>query len=97
MQRRRYLVAYDIRDPKRLRLVFQTMKAYGESLQYSVFVCDISRAEKVAMQTDLGAVIDHTEDSIALVDLGQASGDGSLRFEFMGFHRPLPEPGPIVI
>jgi CRISPR-associated protein Cas2 len=97
MQRRRCLVAYDIRDPKRLRLVFQTMKAYGESLQYSVFVCDISRAEKAAMRLDLGGVMDHAEDSIVLVDLGQVSGDGLLRFEFMGVHRPLPEPGPTVI
>lgn len=45
MARRRYLISYDISDPKRLRSTFNLMKGYGKWLQYSVFVCDLSKAE----------------------------------------------------
>jgi CRISPR-associated protein Cas2 len=72
------------------------MKGYGEPLQYSVFVCDLSRAEKSAMQLHLGTIIDHGEDSIAILDLGEVT-DSRIRFEYMGVHRPLPAGGPTVV
>ena len=37
-----YLVCYDICDDKRLRKVFQTMRGYGDHLQYSVFECQLT-------------------------------------------------------
>lgn len=97
MARRRYLVAYDIRHPTRLRQVFKTMKAYGEHLQYSVFLCDLDGTEKPAMLLHLGSLIKHDEDSVAIVDLGEASDRGRLCFEFMGTHRPLPGGGAIIV
>lgn len=97
MARRRYLVAYDIRDPKRLRQVFRVMKEYGEALQYSVFVCDLDGVEKPAMQLHLGSVMKHSVDSVVIVDLGAAADRGSLCFEFMGTHRPLPGVGPVIV
>jgi CRISPR-associated protein Cas2 len=45
MARRRYLVAYDIRDDRRLRQIASCMEGYGERIQYSVFVCDLSDQE----------------------------------------------------
>jgi CRISPR-associated protein Cas2 len=35
--RRRFLVAYDIADPVRLRRVCAVMEDHGERLQYSIF------------------------------------------------------------
>lgn len=90
MARRRYLVAYDVRHPARLRKVFKTVKGYGASLQYSVFLCDLDGMEKTQMISDISAVMKHTEDSIAIVDLGDATDRGSLCFEFLGTRRPLP-------
>lgn len=97
MARRRYLVAYDIRHPKRLRAVFKAMKEYGESLQYSVFLCDLDGTEKPAMLLHLGELIKHSEDSIVIVDLGVAQDRGRLCFEFMGTHRALPTSGSVVV
>ena len=37
--RRCYLVCYDIRDDKRLRKVYRTMRDFGDHLQYSIFEC----------------------------------------------------------
>jgi CRISPR-associated protein Cas2 len=51
MARRRYLVAYDIRDDRRLRSIAGCMEGYGTRIQYSVFVCDLSDREKVTVSS----------------------------------------------
>lgn len=96
-RRRRYLVAYDIREDKRLRRVHKTMKGYGWSLQYSVFICDLDTMELLAMRTDLGEIIHHALDSIAIVDLGAPEERGSECFQFMGVASRLPASGPVII
>lgn len=90
-ERRRYLVAYDIREPRRLRHVFKTMKEYGEHLQYSVFLCDLDGVEKPGLLMHLGSILDHRVDSVVIVDLGEAVGRGALCFEFLGARLPLPD------
>ena len=39
--RRRYLVSYDIANPKRLRRVAKLLESFGTRLQYSVFECPL--------------------------------------------------------
>ncbi len=68
--RRRYLVAYDIRDPVRLRLVHRIVKDHGEPLQYSVFLCDLAPQELTGLKWRLGQAIAHDVDSILVLDLG---------------------------
>jgi CRISPR-associated protein Cas2 len=91
MARRRYLVAYDIRDERRLRQIAVCMEGYGERIQYSVFVCDLSERERVEMRRDVELLMKPSEDSVMVVDLGPA-GDSS-RFLFLGQHERLPSPG----
>lgn len=57
-----YLVCYDICEPKRLRNVYKTMRGFGEHLQYSVFRCELTDAEKVRMITALGKILNDQED-----------------------------------
>jgi CRISPR-associated protein Cas2 len=95
--RRRYIVAYDIRNDKRLRAVHKAMKQFGYPLQYSVFVCDLSGSEKIGLKEALGNLIRYSEDSIAVVDLGGAEERGVECFEFMGVFHPLPRTEPKVI
>jgi len=71
-----YLVCYDIADPKRLRQVFKTCKNYGDHLQFSIFECDLSAAEKVRLETALKDIIDHTNDQVMFVRLGPTEGRG---------------------
>ena len=96
-RRKRYLVAYDIREDKRLRRVHKTMKGYGWSMQYSVFICDLDAMELLAMKTDLGEIIHHALDSIAIVDLGAPDERGSDCFRFMGVANRLPASGAVII
>jgi len=97
MRRRRYLVTYDIREPRRLRKVHQAMRGFGYPLQYSVFVCDLDWSEKVEMRLRIGELIRHNEDSVALVDLGDCTAPSARRFEFLGTMQGLPEGGAHVV
>jgi CRISPR-associated protein Cas2 len=97
VRRRRYVVAYDIREPKRLRQVHSAMKAFGYPLQYSVFVCDPDGMEKVSLREVIGKLMHHREDSLAITDLGDAATRGVECSEFMGVASPLPQPGPRII
>ncbi len=94
MVRSRYLVSYDIREPKRLRQVAKVMLSYGSRLQYSVFVCDLSAAELVRLRFDLREVIAPI-DSVMLVPLGPAYD--TTCFEFMGPPPALPVQGSMIV
>lgn len=97
MARQRYLVAYDICDPVRLRRVHATMKGYGFALQYSVFICDLDFVEKISLRGNLGAIIHAGQDRVALVHLGDPAQRGVACFEFMGVHPTLPRSGPTIV
>lgn len=89
-ERTRYLLAYDIRHPKRLRRVHKVAQDFGEPLQYSVFVCDLSRVELLDLKSALLEEVKTTEDSIGIFDLGPPTGRGVACVEFIGTRRPLP-------
>jgi CRISPR-associated protein Cas2 len=93
--RRRYLVAYDIREDRRLRNVATCMEGYGTRIQYSVFICDLSDQETVLMRGDIEARMKPSEDSVMVIDLGQA-GDTS-RFLFLGHHDKLPVSSAVIV
>jgi CRISPR-associated protein Cas2 len=59
-----HLVAYDIRDPKRLRRVAKVCADYGVRVEYSVFECDLSEEQFGDLWIDLVKEIDRGEDRI---------------------------------
>jgi CRISPR-associated protein Cas2 len=71
-----YLVSYDIADDKRLRLVFKTMRAYGDHLQFSVFECQLTPADLARLKGELSNIINHAEDQVLFVYLGPVEGRG---------------------
>ena len=79
-----YLVCYDICDDKRLRKVFQTMRKYGDHLQYSVFECQLTPSDLVRCRADLAKIIHHTEDQVLFINLGPAEGRGDRVITAMG-------------
>lgn len=95
--RRRYLLAYDIRDSKRLRNVHSTVKGFGWAMQYSVFICDLDEIELFELKFLLFEIIDHRVDSIAVIDVGLPSERGRSCFEFIGAAPGLPRAGPTII
>ncbi len=95
--RQRFLVAYDIRDPKRLRQVHKTAKEFGWAMQYSVFVADLDRMELVELRMRMAEIIDHGEDSVAVINVGSPADRGRSAFEFLGVAPDLPTSGPVII
>lgn len=71
-----YLVCYDICEDKRLRKVFQTMRNYGDHLQYSVFECHLTPSDLVRCRSELAGIIHHDEDQVLFVSLGPSEGRG---------------------
>lgn len=82
--RRRYVVTYDVRDPKRLRRTFKVMRNYGDHLQLSVFECLLTRSERILLEEELKKVIHEREDQVLFLDLGSAEGDELPRVTALG-------------
>lgn len=95
MARRRYLIAYDIANPRRLRRVITIMEGVGERLQYSVFLCDLSGAERARWEMTIRTVLKLTEDSVVVIDLGATESSAPL--VSLGVPRRLPASGPTIV
>lgn len=95
-ERSLFLVAYDIRDPKRLRAVFKKMNGFGDPLQFSVFQCELSPAERQLMISALAEIIHHVEDRILIADLGRRKGRARKAVRFLGRQTFPAEGGPVV-
>ena len=80
----RFIVSYDICHPKRLRKVHKVMKGFGEALQYSVFSCDLTAAERVRCETALRDVIDVRVDQVLFIDIGPSRGRALMAVESVG-------------
>lgn len=95
--RRRWLVAYDIRDDVRLRRVHDIVRSHGDRLQYSVFLCDLTPIEKLDLKSELREVLNQHADSMVFIDLGEPDRQGSAAIEFMGVSLPMPTKGPMIV
>jgi CRISPR-associated protein Cas2 len=93
----RYLVTYDISDPRRLRKVFETLKGFGLHLQLSVFLCDLTRMGVAELRAELNALIHAREDQVLFVDLGPADGRAESAIESLGRAYSRLEHGPVVV
>ncbi|MCX7719354.1 MAG: CRISPR-associated endonuclease Cas2 [Candidatus Sumerlaeaceae bacterium] len=78
MQRRRYIVCYDIADERRLDRVHRCVKDFGYALQYSVYCCDLSELDRVRLFENLRNLIHRDEDRVLFIDLGLTDGQADL-------------------
>jgi CRISPR-associated protein Cas2 len=95
--RRCYLVCYDIRDARRLRRVFRTMKGYGEHWQFSVFFCVLKDIDRVRMQSDLEAEMNLKEDQVLVLDLGPDEQEARKAATIIGQSLPQADAGMVVV
>ena len=94
--RNRFVVTYDVRDAKRLRQTHRKMNGFGDPLQYSVFVCELSSKERVLLKKALSEIINPREDQILIIDLGPVEGRGSNAMQALG-RQALPSRREVVI
>jgi CRISPR-associated protein Cas2 len=86
--RRWYLTTYDISDDKRLRKVFKAMNDYGDHMQFSVFLCELSDVERIRMEARVKKVMNEKEDQVIIVDLGPSNRQVDPE-DFYALGRPL--------
>lgn len=72
----RLAVTYDISDDANRRRVYRTLERYGAWRQYSVFEVDVSKAERVELEDELGDRIDANDgDRIRIYRLCESCRD----------------------
>ena len=95
--RHSFIVTYDICDDRRLRKVFQTMRNWGDHLQYSVFECQLTKSEVIQLRDELRKIIHHDEDQVLFINLGPSDGRGDRVIEALGMsYSPIDAPCMVV-
>lgn len=82
--RLRYLISYDIANPKRLRRVARTLEGFGTRLQYSVFECSLDEIRLAELKSQLYPIVNHNEDQVLFVSLGPVAKNATLVINAMG-------------
>lgn len=72
MARRHYLVSYDVSSDKRRDRIFHALDDVGDHVQYSVFLCELTRKELAALRSALTTNVHDREDQVMILDLGPA-------------------------
>lgn len=96
-ERNLYLVAYDVRNPKRLRRVHKALTGFGDPLQFSVFQCALTSLEHQRMIAAVSGIIHHREDRVLIVDMGPQDGRGRRSMQILGLQEVPVRKGPLVL
>lgn len=67
-----YIISYDIRDQKRWKKIYKTLKGFGEWLQLSVFQCRLGKMSALRLEAALCEIMNQNEDHLLIMDLGPA-------------------------
>ena len=95
--RHRFLVCYDVADPRRLARTYRKMNGFGEPAQYSVFICDLSPKERALLETALTEILNLKEYRVLIVDMGPSEGRGRESFTTLGTARELPRRAAVIV
>lgn len=60
----RWLVTYDIADPRRLTRLFKFLKKQGLPVQYSVFLVEVSAVKMATLVVQMAKMIDADADDV---------------------------------
>ena len=93
---RRHLITYDIPDDKRRARVAKALGAYGDRVQYSVFVVDAAPVRLARLEREVDALIHPEADSVLLCDVGLLSSVDEQRFSYVGLTRTITPEGPLI-
>ncbi|WP_456488748.1 CRISPR-associated endonuclease Cas2 [Caminibacter pacificus] len=81
MQRKKFLIAYDIKDVKRLRRVAKLLEKNGVRIEYSVFYMEATKEEMSEFAINLSFLIEPEADDVRIYiieDEGLALGNAQV-------------------
>ena len=73
------------------------MNGFGEPVQYSVFICDLSPKERVLLEVALTEILNLKEDRALIVDMGPSDGRGSESVTILGNGRAMSRRSVVVV
>jgi len=76
--RARWLVTYDIADPKRLTHLFKFLKKQGVPVQYSVFLVEASAIKMASLIVQIAKMIDSDADDVRAYRLPENTWQATL-------------------
>ena len=94
---RRTLIAYDVPSDKRRARLAKTILSYGDRIQFSVFVVDISPAKLIQLKAKIAEKMDTEEDSVLFCDLGRTKTLTDEQFSFLGRKREVTDSDVMII
>jgi len=69
------MITYDIADDKRRTRVYKNLRNWGDRVQYSVFLADLTHRELKTVEHILSRLIHHEQDQVLFADLGRTEDD----------------------
>lgn len=84
MNRRHYLISYDVSDDKRRTRLFKLLEGEGDHVQYSVFLCELTPAESASLRAAMTEIIHDREDQVLILDLGRGDRPLDQGMEVLG-------------
>lgn len=94
---RRTLICYDIINDRRRTRIADALSEFGDRVQYSVFVVDISPARLLQVKSRLNTIIDPGEDSILFCDLGRVAELSETKFGYLGKSREVTDNDALIL
>ena len=94
---RKYLIVYDMVDDRRRSKIHDCLMSYGERVQYSVFMVDTKPAKMLRLKEKIVSMIERSEDSVIVIDLGIAEGFSHARMEQIGKGSIDSRSGPYIV
>jgi CRISPR-associated protein Cas2 len=82
--RRLYLCTYDVADDKRRTKLFEALKDRGEHVQFSVFLCELTEAERAGLVALSRELIHCEEDQLIILDIGAVTVDLTQNLDCIG-------------
>lgn len=93
----RLLVAYDIVDDRRRVRLANVLSAFGDRIQYSVFLVDLTPAKEVRLRARVASEIDPRFDSVLFCRLGPIASRGAESITYIGCRREVTDGSDFVL
>lgn len=94
---RRTVICYDVPDDRRRTKLAKLLEGFGDRIQYSVFVVDISPSRLMRLKDSATALLKLDEDSVLFCDLGRVSELDINRFSYLGQTRPITDNDALIL
>jgi CRISPR-associated protein Cas2 len=70
-----YLCTYDVSEDKRRTKLFELLKDHGEHVQFSVFLCSLTKMEVKRLSATATEIIHQENDQLLIIDIGPDVSD----------------------